>query len=523
MTAFAFILGVVPLLTASGRRRRVAQGDRHGRLRRHAHRDHPRRLPGPGAVRRRSRRSSAAGKPAPAPATPPRRSPPITGRGALTCATARSRRSASSRRAISVCAGRLRRRPELRAARNCRRRLQYRFVEAPAQVASRWPTRRWFAGVRRPGAAGAHPATPSPTTSTSAVARGARRGGARERGHREVVPVPRRSTARGAYGVRGASTTGRTSTTPTHPERNATAFSCRGRSTCSAGCGADRKRPSPWLLASEQGRRGVLVTLVGDVASNYFLLRELDLQLEIARRDAAPQRRDRRVFPEPARRRRVRIASSSIGAQATARSDRRRHPGNRAADRARRERRSRCSSGVRRARSPASAADHRRSAAAADSGRACPRRCSSAGPTSSQAEQLLVAANADIGVAKSLFYPTISLTGFLGGVSGDLTIVPRRDRRRVVAGRRALPADLPGRADPAEPTRRRRRRFDAALAAVPEGRAQRLPRGRQLARHDSEAGRAARSIGNWASSRCRMPPIWPVRATIPASPATSRS
>src|SRR5204863_4221890 len=38
------------------------------------------------------------------------------------------------------------------------------------------------------------------------------------------------------------------------------------------------------LLASEQGRRGVLVTLVGDVASNYFLLRELDLQLEIARR-----------------------------------------------------------------------------------------------------------------------------------------------------------------------------------------------------------------------------------------------
>ena len=41
----------------------------------------------------------------------------------------------------------------------------------------------------------------------------------------------------------------------------------------------EAKRRSRSLLASEQARRGVLVTLVGDVASNYFLLRELDLQL----------------------------------------------------------------------------------------------------------------------------------------------------------------------------------------------------------------------------------------------------
>src|SRR5689334_6616685 len=33
------------------------------------------------------------------------------------------------------------------------------------------------------------------------------------------------------------------------------------------------------VLATEQGRRGVIVTLVGDVASGYFLLRQLDVQL----------------------------------------------------------------------------------------------------------------------------------------------------------------------------------------------------------------------------------------------------
>src|SRR5262249_39987805 len=38
------------------------------------------------------------------------------------------------------------------------------------------------------------------------------------------------------------------------------------------------------FMASEQARRGVLITLVGDVASAYFQLRELDLELEIAQR-----------------------------------------------------------------------------------------------------------------------------------------------------------------------------------------------------------------------------------------------
>ncbi|HHE74080.1 MAG TPA: RND transporter, partial [Desulfobacteraceae bacterium] len=42
-------------------------------------------------------------------------------------------------------------------------------------------------------------------------------------------------------------------------------------------------------------------------------------------------------------------------------------------------------------------------------------------PDIRQAEQQLVAANAQIGVAKSLYFPTISLTGALGSVSTDLS------------------------------------------------------------------------------------------------------
>ena len=36
-------------------------------------------------------------------------------------------------------------------------------------------------------------------------------------------------------------------------------------------------------LATEEGRRGVVVSIIGDVMNDYFLLRERDLELEIAR------------------------------------------------------------------------------------------------------------------------------------------------------------------------------------------------------------------------------------------------
>jgi len=179
----------------------------------------------------------------------------------------------------------------------------------------------------------------------------------------------------------------------------------------------ERESATALALATEQARRGVMVTLVGDVATNYFLLRELDVELGIARRtldindqtvayfrnrlDGGVSNRlelDRIIAlradtaaaipdieqqiatvenaismllgrpPGP-------ITRTAIGPEGTAIPP--------------------IPAGL-----PASLLERR--------------------PDVVQAEQLLVAANADIGVAKSLFYPTISLTGFLGGVSGDL-------------------------------------------------------------------------------------------------------
>jgi outer membrane protein, multidrug efflux system len=44
-----------------------------------------------------------------------------------------------------------------------------------------------------------------------------------------------------------------------------------------------------------------------------------------------------------------------------------------------------------------------------------------------EAERLLIAANADIGAAKALFYPTISLTGSVGALSGDFSDLLKGD------------------------------------------------------------------------------------------------
>jgi multidrug efflux system outer membrane protein len=171
-------------------------------------------------------------------------------------------------------------------------------------------------------------------------------------------------------------------------------------------------------LASEQARRGVMVTLVGDVASSYFLLRELDIQLVIARQtlDINDQtvtyfqnRLDggvsNRLEVDRIRALRARTAATIPNLEqqiATVENELSFLLGR-----------------------PPNAITR----GPADPNAPLPPQVPPGMPASllerrpdvAEAEQFLVAANADIGAAKALFYPTISLTGFFGGVSGDLT------------------------------------------------------------------------------------------------------
>jgi multidrug efflux system outer membrane protein len=170
-------------------------------------------------------------------------------------------------------------------------------------------------------------------------------------------------------------------------------------------------------LSTEEGRRAVLVTLVSDVASSYFFLRQLDLQLEVAQRtlqlndetvtyysdrlqggvsnrlelNQARANRALTAASIPEFERQVAVLEHAISVLAG------RAPGAIARGRSVTET---APPPVVPVGVPASLLERR--------------------PDVLESERLLIAANADIGAAKALFYPRISLTGSLGNVSGDL-------------------------------------------------------------------------------------------------------
>jgi multidrug efflux system outer membrane protein len=181
------------------------------------------------------------------------------------------------------------------------------------------------------------------------------------------------------------------------------------------------------MLASEQGRRGVLVTLIGDVTSTYFLLRQLDWQLFIARQtlvvndqtvtyfqnrldggvsnrlevDRIRANREVTAASIPVLERQIAATEDSLSLLLG------RVPGHI-------ERETVDDRGAPTSVSPALPA------LPPPIPPGVPATLLERRPDVMQAEELLVAANADVGAAKARFFPTIALTGLAGGISGDV-------------------------------------------------------------------------------------------------------
>jgi multidrug efflux system outer membrane protein len=171
------------------------------------------------------------------------------------------------------------------------------------------------------------------------------------------------------------------------------------------------------VLASEEGRRATILTLVSSVASSYITLRELERELQIARDTAASREASYKLFQdrfeggtvselELAQAKSQFEASlvdiprleSLIGQQENALSILLgRNPG------------------------PIRASQPLQALAVPTVPAGLPSELIERRPDLRQAEQQLVAANALIGAARAQYFPTISLTGLFGYISKDFS------------------------------------------------------------------------------------------------------
>jgi len=171
-------------------------------------------------------------------------------------------------------------------------------------------------------------------------------------------------------------------------------------------------------LATEEGRRAVALALVSEVATAYFDLRALDAELDIARRSTTAFSDTRDLFNR-------RLEGGTASAVETARAEA--LLANSAAvipllERAIVATENRINYLAGRAPGPI-----RRGASLTeqtippDVPAGLPSALLLRRPDIRQSEQLLIAANANVGVAQAAFYPTLSLTGLLGVASPELS------------------------------------------------------------------------------------------------------
>ena len=167
------------------------------------------------------------------------------------------------------------------------------------------------------------------------------------------------------------------------------------------------------VFASEQGRRGTLLTVVTSVAAGYITLRSLDRQLEIARATADNYAGTLRIFQ-------LRFQAGVVSQVEVSQIE---------------SQYQQALIAIPRFEQQVAAQENMLSVLLGQNPGQIPRGRSLEGitlpvvppglpsslierrPDVLQAEQNLIAANADIGVARSLYFPTISITGLLGSVS----------------------------------------------------------------------------------------------------------
>lgn len=177
-------------------------------------------------------------------------------------------------------------------------------------------------------------------------------------------------------------------------------------------------------LASEQGRRSVVVTLIGDVASAYYTLRELDLEREISLQTLAANTAQVRYYRDrldggTSNRLEVDQAEANRASTASVLQDV--------------ERRIALQENLinlllGRGPGPVPRGDSLTAQSLPpELPVGLPLQLLERRPDVVQAEQLLVAANADVGAAKALFFPSISITAATGGLSRDFNDLGRSD------------------------------------------------------------------------------------------------
>jgi outer membrane protein, multidrug efflux system len=170
------------------------------------------------------------------------------------------------------------------------------------------------------------------------------------------------------------------------------------------------------IIGSEAGRRGVLMTLVAGVASGYLTLRGLDRQLEITRATAKAYAESLKLFQ-------LRFRYGTVSQLEVSQSESQYEAARQsipASESLIRQQENLIS--LLMGRPPGPIPRGRRLDELTPPGipAGLPSELLERRPDIAQAEQALIAANAQIGVAKAALFPKISLTGALGVASSDI-------------------------------------------------------------------------------------------------------